>query len=233
MSHNELLLQPYGAGVKLVRPDVSNYQLTSVTKLLNLPFNVFFLDLDHQLKNANETYVDSFGCDSLKSALNKTAWDIATRECAEHIIATNLAVTSLQKSKIFEININLKNKINFMSLAMKFPLYDELNKIVGLFGFSSVVGKHSLGDFVTKISELGFLTVNDNEYQSKNEIDNVRLSQRQMEVLRLVVRGKHSKEIAKEIGLSYRTVQHYIDNIKDKLNVYSRSELIDKVIDYL
>lgn len=37
---------------------------------------------------------------------------------------------------------------------------------------------------------------------------------------------------ANELGISQRTVEEYLNNIKLKMGVYSKSELIDKTIDY-
>lgn len=62
-------------------------------------------------------------------------------------------------------------------------------------------------------------------------IDNVKLSVRQSEIMRHVVRGKTMKEISKIMNLSPRTVGHYFETIKNKLNVGSRSELISKTIE--
>lgn len=61
-------------------------------------------------------------------------------------------------------------------------------------------------------------------------INNVKLSTRQSEILRHVVRGKTMKEISKIINLSPRTIGHYFQTIKDKMNVSSRSELVTKMI---
>lgn len=56
------------------------------------------------------------------------------------------------------------------------------------------------------------------------------LTKRQSEVLQWVLCGKTIKETSKILGLSERTVGHYFENIKNKLNVDSRSELISKLI---
>lgn len=62
-------------------------------------------------------------------------------------------------------------------------------------------------------------------------IENIRLSKQQSEVLRLVMLGKTVKEISQLMNLSERTVGHYFETVKTKLNVSSRSELISKIID--
>lgn len=53
------------------------------------------------------------------------------------------------------------------------------------------------------------------------------LSPRQKQVLAACVEGKTAAQIADEIFLSKRTVQHYLDYAKDKLGLATKSELIE------
>jgi FixJ family two-component response regulator len=52
------------------------------------------------------------------------------------------------------------------------------------------------------------------------------LSERERDVLEHVVRGLSSKAIAKELGISYRTVELHRSHIMEKLRVRSAAELI-------
>ena len=56
------------------------------------------------------------------------------------------------------------------------------------------------------------------------------LSKRQIECLFCLVKGMTIKEIAIELQLSPKTVEHYLTYIKFKLNCYSRSQLISKAL---
>lgn len=51
-----------------------------------------------------------------------------------------------------------------------------------------------------------------------------RLTERQIEVLRLIVRGLSNKEIGRELGLSEKTVKVHITNIFKALNVVNRTQ---------
>lgn len=59
------------------------------------------------------------------------------------------------------------------------------------------------------------------------------LSDREKEVLFLVSKGLFAVEIADHLQLSKRTVEHYIENIKNKLDCFSKAELIQKANEFL
>jgi DNA-binding CsgD family transcriptional regulator len=59
---------------------------------------------------------------------------------------------------------------------------------------------------------------------------NPRLTQRQMQCAESLLNGRTAKETAFLLGLSTRTVEYYLGNIKLKLECRNKSELIAKLI---
>ncbi|MBP1949273.1 response regulator [Virgibacillus litoralis] len=55
------------------------------------------------------------------------------------------------------------------------------------------------------------------------------LTEREEQVVKLIADGKNTKEIAKELFLTYGTVRNYVSVILDKLEVSNRIEAISKV----
>jgi len=53
-----------------------------------------------------------------------------------------------------------------------------------------------------------------------------RLTDREMEVLRLVAKGMNNRDIAKELYISENTVKNHIRNILEKLHLHSRMEAV-------
>jgi DNA-binding NarL/FixJ family response regulator len=65
--------------------------------------------------------------------------------------------------------------------------------------------------------------------KTKDEREQVpapRLTDRELEVLRLVARGMNNREIAKELFISENTVKNHIRNILEKLQLHSRMEAV-------
>lgn len=52
------------------------------------------------------------------------------------------------------------------------------------------------------------------------------LSERELEILRGVAKGQTNREIARDLGISDRTVQSHLANVFGKLHVYSRTEMV-------
>ena len=59
---------------------------------------------------------------------------------------------------------------------------------------------------------------------------NYQLSEREMEILQLMVKGENYPDIAQKIFISYETVRTHVKHIYKKLHVASRSEAITKAI---
>jgi DNA-binding NarL/FixJ family response regulator len=57
----------------------------------------------------------------------------------------------------------------------------------------------------------------------------LKLSEREEEVLRLLARGHRSKEIADELGIGTGTVNTYVRHIYEKLHVRSRAQAVAKL----
>jgi hypothetical protein len=68
-----------------------------------------------------------------------------------------------------------------------------------------------------KIREDFFEQTKVNRYFLLNESDNLYLTNKQAECAKMITNGLTSKQIAKEMKISYRTVEGYCTDIKDKL----------------
>lgn len=58
------------------------------------------------------------------------------------------------------------------------------------------------------------------------------LSSREREVLVLIARGLSAKEVAQKTNLSPRTVEHHVENIRNKLRARNRAHIVSKALAY-
>jgi DNA-binding NarL/FixJ family response regulator len=70
----------------------------------------------------------------------------------------------------------------------------------------------------------------------RSQVPAPRLTDREMEVLRLVAKGMNNRDIAKELYISENTVKNHIRNILEKLHLHSRMEAVvyavrEKILD--
>lgn len=56
------------------------------------------------------------------------------------------------------------------------------------------------------------------------------LSVRQQQCANLLLQGMTAKQIAKELNLSGRTIEHYIENLKKKLQCKNKAQLLCKLL---
>ena len=73
------------------------------------------------------------------------------------------------------------------------------------------------------ISEFAQLVKRDDDRQ---QVPAPRLTERELEVLRLVARGMNNRDIARQLFISETTVKNHIRNILEKLQLHSRMEAV-------
>ena len=62
--------------------------------------------------------------------------------------------------------------------------------------------------------------------EERQQLPAPRLTEREMEVLKLVAQGLNNRDIAKELYISENTVKNHIRNILEKLHLHSRMEAV-------
>jgi ATP/maltotriose-dependent transcriptional regulator MalT len=90
----------------------------------------------------------------------------------------------------------------------------ELGSVLARLGQEQAAA-HELRTAASELSALGAAAA--------SASDSARLSPRELEVLRLIARGRSNQEIASELFLSTRTVERHVSNIYDKIGAAGKS----------
>jgi DNA-binding CsgD family transcriptional regulator len=112
-------------------------------------------------------------------------------------------------------------------LLEKKPLRNNEGQIMGLIYYCNELPDSNVLSILQaidkKVCPADFLTTHYNVGSAENPFN---LSTRELECLFCILRGMTAKKCGEIIGLSKRTIEFYIDNIKNKLGCSSKSELL-------
>ena len=101
--------------------------------------------------------------------------------------------------------------------------YDEVADVVrAVHGGQSLINPSMAAKLLT---EFAALAKHDGEERTR-QLPAPKLTDREMEVLRLVARGMNNRDIAKELFISENTVKNHVRNILEKLQIHSRMEAV-------
>lgn len=170
-----------------------------LTILAQIPNCVFWKDLDSVYLGGNHEFARVIGL-SLEEISGKTEADMPWAKTHGQLYrARDLEVIEARTALNFvESQLQINGK--WVSVVVnKAPLFDETGQMKGIIG----------------------------SYTYK-ELPQPHLSRSQLICLTHIANAKTAKQIAKEMNLSFRTVEFYIEILKKKLGCGSKSELIKK-----
>lgn len=224
---SELQIVPHYNGVRLARPKNDGLHPT-VGAVIDFPCNVYFLNTVSAVLNINTHSAASCGYQSTNDAIGTTVFDCLDEENANVITSVDKRVINENCSQIHEDVMIRRDGAMMNFLTVKAPIYNNENKISGIMGCSVMLGHQPLADSIALISKTGILN---NRFNKTSSIsNNVNWTPRENDIIQLLARGKTAKEIGAMLYLSRRTIEHYIENIKLKMCVKTKSELINEII---
>jgi two-component system NarL family response regulator len=117
-------------------------------------------------------------------------------------------------------------------LLKDIPLDEVADAVRAVHGGQSLISPSMAGKLLTEFATLA----RRNEEQPPQQVPAPKLTEREMEVLKLVAKGMNNRDIAGELFISENTVKNHVRNILEKLQIHSRMEAVmialrDKLID--
>src|ERR1700744_4664657 len=108
-------------------------------------------------------------------------------------------------------------------LLKDIPLDEVADAVRSVYGGQSLINPSMAGKLLT---EFATLNRRDQETERPQQVPAPKLTDREMEVLKLVARGMNNRDIAKELFISENTVKNHVRNILEKLQIHSRMEAV-------
>jgi DNA-binding NarL/FixJ family response regulator len=109
-------------------------------------------------------------------------------------------------------------------LLKDLPLDEVADAVRAVHGGQSLINPSMAGKLLTEFASLA--RRDDEEEERARQLPAPRLTDREMQVLKLVARGMNNRDIAKELFISENTVKNHVRNILEKLQIHSRMEAV-------
>ena len=119
-------------------------------------------------------------------------------------------------------------------LLKDIPLDEVAEAVRAVHGGQSLISPSMAGKLLT---EFATLARRNEDEPPQQQLPAPKLTEREMEVLKLVAKGMNNRDIAKELFISENTVKNHVRNILEKLQIHSRMEAVmialrDKLIEF-
>jgi DNA-binding NarL/FixJ family response regulator len=105
-------------------------------------------------------------------------------------------------------------------LLKEIPIEEVSDAIRSVWAGQSRISPSMASKLLTEFAAISKAT------DDKPQVPGPRLTEREMEVLRLVAQGLNNRDIAKQLYISENTVKNHIRNILEKLHLHSRMEAV-------
>jgi DNA-binding NarL/FixJ family response regulator len=109
-------------------------------------------------------------------------------------------------------------------LLKDIPLDEVADTVRAVHGGQSLINPSMAGKLLTEFAALA--KRDEEDADRAQEVPAPRLTDREMQVLKLVARGMNNRDIAKELFISENTVKNHVRNILEKLQIHSRMEAV-------
>lgn len=109
-------------------------------------------------------------------------------------------------------------------LLKDIPLDEVAEAVRAVHGGQSLISPSMAGKLLTEFAALA--RSDQEQVERPQQVPAPKLTDREMQVLKLVARGMNNRDIAKELFISDNTVKNHVRNILEKLQIHSRMEAV-------
>lgn len=246
MNNKSLLIHPESkiidafSGIRVIAPSNNNSLIQpetnrTIDSIFKLPFNFYFLDKASAILHINEIAANYCSFNSKEDAIGRSMSDVCSKESVKVILEHDQETIRKKELIIVEEYWDRSDNFKVGGISVKLPWYSDREEVIGVFGFT-MIGSYTYAYIVHLANRIGlpFLAKKIAQFAAFNpeaKIYGTALTARQAECMYFLIRGKSAKEIGRILTLSSRTIETYLENLKDKLKCQGTAELIEMAID--
>lgn len=192
----------------------------------HLSGHIGWKDLNRCYLGANKALLELKGFRDAEGMIGKTDEELSPWSTEDNTIFQQQDLYVLNGNKVSTVHFNPMNGDIF--LLDKCPLIDHNNSVTGLIYYCR---PHQKDEVIRALKQTDHhLHLNPSHYTLSANPNKYALTSRESECVFLLIRGKTAKEIAALLSLSKRTVESYIENIKNKMDCRNKAEILVKAV---
>lgn len=192
--------------------------------------------LDNRFIAASDKVARLCGFRDAEEMIGKSNHEIKCEavRCAQAFEQQNQQILDSKSPQRYFAIMKYADGKDYLLLTERTLLYDPMGRIFGINSYSQEVTNKALIQFASRLTKFDSEVSNNQHpgyYQVVEDYIFDKLSEREQECLFFMIRGKTSREISELLDISVRTVDTYVNNLKNKLGHSRKSQLIDFAIE--
>lgn len=201
----------------------------------NLPQSAWIKNKDLMYVHCNSRLTEDFGHKLTRRMLGKLDHELPWERYTKSYQIADTEVLANHNAIEFVHLIQLENNKHMVMSTKKAELKNSLGECFGVLGIVKLLwpsAQHALRLIMDIDYSLTGKENDNNQYIFyENSIPAENLTKKELTCLFYLLRGVNTKDVAKLLLISARTVETHIENIKFKLNCSTKSDLINKAIE--
>ena len=211
------------------------HELAQITAVMDhMPGYFILKDLNSIYISASKKAVKLLGfdrCDQMEGIQDYDLRCKASEDANVFIQQDNVVKSSALPLSVIGVHTYINEEIKTL-LINKYLIFNKHANPIAIGCYCVELNKNIMNGIADISSGRTVKKYNVTEnYYLNADYEDVSLSQRQSQCLFYLIRGKSTPMIASILGLSPRTIESYVEEIKNKMGCTKKSELIEKAIE--
>lgn len=192
----------------------------------HLPGYIGWKDVNRHYLGANKALLEMKRLRGIDDISGKTDEELSPSSIEENEIFQQQDLSVIKGNKV--LTVHSDSKTSDIYLLEKSPITDQNNIVTGLIYHCRPFHKNEVFRMLKQLDDN--LQLNTSHYVLNDHHNKYELTNREIECVFLLVRGKSAREIGVLLSLSKRTVESYIENIKNKMDCQNKAEILVKAV---